>query len=170
MGFSKEELDDFKRLGVLRCHFDGKFNDAELFMSYVIDPSERTKMLIDLNGGIHLEPSGAEMWKSLDACERIFNKCVFLGFMFDSFLRACKDLKSLDPWFMSEDFMSCVWAGGIRGNWSIMFQHENGDKEPYRRRFRKFIESLDSRGLNWTEKYLEQDRFWGQKKAYWSEQ
>lgn len=169
MRFSKEELDDFKRLGVLRCHFDGKFNDAELFMSYVIDPSERTKMLIDLNGGIHLEPSGAEMWKSLDACERIFDKCVFLGFMFDSFLRACEDLKSLDPWFVSKDFISNVWAGSIRGNWSIHFQHENGGKEPYRNRFRKFIRSLDDRGLNWTEKFLAPDGFWHDKKAYWTE-
>ena len=157
-----------KDYGILGCGFVGKNADAELFMSYVADPSERTRIMIDLRGGIDLDD--IKSYKTTDVCCRIFNKCVFLGFMFDSFLRACEVLKSLDPWFMSDDFMSNVWAGGIRGNWSIMFQHENGDKEPYRRRFRKFIESLDSRGLNWTEKYLEYDRFWGQKKTYWSEQ
>lgn len=157
-----------KDYGILGCGFAGKNADAELFMSYVVDPSERTRIMIDLHGRIDLDD--IKSYKTTDACQRIFNKCVFLGFMFEGFLRACEDLKSLDLWFISEDFMSCVWAGGIRGNWSIMCQHENGDKEPYRRRFRKFIESLDRRGLNWTEKYLEQDRFWGQKKAYWSEQ
>ena len=105
-----------KDYGILGCGFSEKYADVELFMSYVVDPSEKTKIMIDLHGGIHLELSGVERWKSLDACGWIFNKCVFLGFMFDSFLRACRDLKSLDPWFMSEDFMSCVWAGGIRGN------------------------------------------------------
>lgn len=156
-----------KDYGILGHGFDRKNADAELFMSYVVDPLEKTRIAIDLHGGIDL--SNMNFYATRDICYRIFDKCVFLDFMFENFLRACEDLKSLDPWFMSNEFMSDVWAGGIRGNWSIMCQHENGDKEPYRRRFRRFIESLDSRGLNWTEKYLEQDGFWGQKKAYWSE-
>ena len=155
-------------LGILRCGFSGKNADAELFMSYVVDPSEKTKIMIDLHGGIDLDD--IKSYKTTDVCCRIFTKCVILDFKFDNFLTACEDLKSLDKWFLSKHFMDCVWAGNIRGAWSIMCQHENGDKESYRRRFRKFIESLDSRGLNWTEKYLEQNGFWGQKEAYWSEQ
>lgn len=33
--------------------------------------------------------------------------------------------------------------------------------------FRAFIKSLDDRGLGWTDKYLENDDFWGDKEAYW---
>lgn len=43
-------------------------------------------------------------------------------------------------------------------------------KESYRDRFKKFIQSLDDRGLKWTEKYLEPDPFWKQKKAYWKDE
>ena len=151
--------------GFLGYGFSGRNADAELFMSYVADPSEMTRIKIDLHGGICLDD--VESRQTVYACSRVFNKCVFLGFMFDGFLRACEDLKSLDPWFLSEDFISDVWAGGIRGNWSISFQHENGNKEPYRSRFRKFIASLDSRGLAWTEKFLAPDSFWGRKEVYW---
>lgn len=168
MMFSRRDMYEHTEYGgVLRCGFSDKIRDAELFMTYVIDPTEKTLVKIDLENGINLDD--IKSFETVYACERIFNKCVFLGFMFDSFLKACEDLKSLDPWFMSNEFMSEVWAGGIRGNWSIMFQHENGDKEPYRKRFRKFIDSLDARGLGWTEKYLEPDSFWGKKKAYWTE-
>ena len=167
MAFSSNKIDDFTKYGVLGYGFSGKMRDAELFMPYVIDPTEKTLVKIDLENGINL--NDIKSFETVDVCERVFNKCVFLGFYFDNFLKACADLKLLDAWFMSESFMSSVWAGGIRGNWSIMFQHENGDKEPYRKRFRKFISSLDARGLGWTEKYLEPDSFWGKKKAYWIE-
>jgi len=167
MAFSSNKIDDFTKYGVLGYGFSGKMRDAELFMSYVIDPTEKTLVKIDLENGINL--NDIKSFETVDVCERVFNKCVFLGFYFDNFLKACADLKLLDAWFMSESFMSNVWAGGIRGNWSIMFQHENGDKEPYRKRFRKFISSLDARDLGWTEKYLEPDSFWGKKKAYWTE-
>ena len=30
-----------------------------------------------------------------------------------------------------------------------------------------FIKSLDDRGLGWTDKYLENNDFWGDKEAYW---
>ena len=108
-------------------------------------------------------------WATTDAIERIYIRCVEHGEFFESFLKVCAETKLLDPWFLSERFMSNVWAGGIRGHWSILMTGEES-KEPYRNRFRKFIKSLDDRGLKWTEKYLEPDRFWGDKKAYWLEE
>lgn len=169
MNYSASELDYFKKHGILGGGFLGKHADAENFMSYVLDPSYETRISIDLRCG-RIDLNDTEDWKTRDVCYSIFNKCVFLDFEFENFLKACRDLKSLDPWFMSTCFMSDVWAGGIRGKWSILCQYENSDKEPYRNRFRRFVQSLDDRGMKWTEKYLEPDRFWGQKKAYWSEQ
>ena len=154
-----------RKHGFLGYGFSGKYADAELFMSYVVDPSEKTRIAIDLHGGIDLDD--IKSYKTTDACYGIFQKCVFLDFKFDNFLTACEDLTSLDKWFVSTHFMNNVWAGNIRGDWSILCHHENGSKEPYRKRFKKFISSLDERGLRWTEKYLAPDKFWGQKKVYW---
>ena len=100
------------------------------------------------------------------AIERLYIECVELGKFFNGFLQVCENTRLLDPWFLSENFMSNVHAGSIRGFWSIQI-HGEDSKEPYRERFRKFIKSLDNRGLEWTKKYIEPDPFWGIKKVYW---
>ena len=172
-------LENWKKHGILCCGYEGCYGIAEAFMRQVVsleldDPTCMIMLALE-NGGIdldevtyrdllHQEPYARQH----DAIERIYGRCVENGDFFESFLKVCAKTKLLDPWFMSEDFMSNVWAGGIRGHWAIKMQGEES-KEPYRSRFRKFIKSLDERGLKWTEKYLEPDSFWGQKKAYWTD-
>ena len=104
-----------KDYGILGCGFAGKNADAELFMSYVVDPSERTKIMIDLHGGIDLDD--IKSYKTIDACCHIFTKCVFFGFKFDNFLIACEDLKSLDKWFMSTHLVYVNTFHGLCLGW-----------------------------------------------------
>ena len=172
-------LENWKKHGILCCGYDGCYGVAEVFMRKVVgleldDPT--WMIMLDLECGstsldevtysdlLHQKP-----YARPDAIERIYTRCVEIGDFFESFLKVCAKTKLLDPWFMSEEFMSNVWAGSVHGHWSIKMQGEES-KEPYRSRFRKFIRSLDERGLKWTEKYLEPDSFWGQKKAYWLEE
>lgn len=172
MMISPYTIEDWKKCGILHCGYRGCYAVAEAFMRKVLefdDPSfEITLALEGKNFNIDkacyndfLDPE-----YRYDAIERIYSKCVESGVFFDSFLQICAKTKLLDPWFLSENFMSNVHAGSIRGYWSIPMQEEES-KEPYRNRFRRFIKSLDERGLEWTEKYLEPDSFWGQKKKYW---
>ena len=168
-------IEDLKKHGFLRYGFSNYYATAEAFIRQVAVEacpemySEYAVMMSLAGKDVELnERSFAQMHYS--AKDSIFNFTVFHGNFFEAFLSVCAKTRLLDPWFMSNEFMSNVWAGEIHGNWSIMCHHENGDKEPYRNRFRKFVSSLDERGLKWTEKYLAPDKFWGQKKAYWSEQ
>ena len=171
------EKDDIKKHGFLGCGFEGGYGIAEVFMMQVAlfdDPIVEIEFAtkgIDLDTTFSIKTlyaaCGSNERKVNDIFDRIFNRCVFHGFYFNNFLKKCAETKFMDNWFMSERFMSNVWAGSIRGKWSTTFNHEANGKEPYRNRFRAFIKSLDDRGLGWTKKYLENDDFWGDKKAYW---
>ena len=170
------DKDYVKKYGFLGCGFEDGYSIAEAFMMKVAscnDPLLEIDLAIK---GIDVDNISIESlynrfhlddWHINDMFSRIFSQCVFNGCFFDGFLNAIAETKLLDNWFMSERFMSNVWAGSIRGNWNILCHHKNGTKESYRNRFRAFIKSLDDRGLNWTKKYLENDDFWGNKEAYW---
>lgn len=171
------DKDYIKKHGFLGCGFEGGYGIAEVFMMQVAlfdDPIVEIEFAtkgIDLDAIFSTKTlyaaCGSNECRVNDIFDRIFNKCVFHGFYFDNFLKKCAETKFMDNWFMSERFMSNVWAGSIRGQWNITFHHEANGKEPYRNRFRAFIKSLDDRGLGWTDKYLENDDFWGDKEAYW---
>ena len=169
--------DYVKKHGFLGCGFEGGYGIAEAFMMQVAsfdDPIVKIEFAlkgIDLDVAFSAKTLCAVCSSNTcrvdDIFDRIFNECVFHGCYFDNFLKKCAETKFMDNWFMSERFMSNVWAGSIRGQWSIAFHHEANGKEPYRNRLRAFIKSLDDRGLGWTDKYLENDDFWGDKEAYW---
>ena len=169
--------DYVKKHGFLGCGFEGGYGIAEAFMMQVAsldDPIVKIEFAlkgIDLDVAFSAKTLCAVCSSNTcrvdDIFDRIFNECVFHGCYFDNFLKKCAETKFMDNWFMSERFMSNVWAGSIRGQWSIAFNYEANGKEPYRNRFRAFIKSLDERGLGWTDKYLENDDFWGDKEAYW---
>ena len=171
------EKDYIKKHGFLGCGFEGGYGIAEVFMMQVAlfdDPIVEIEFAtkgIDLDAAFSIKmlyaACGSSERKVNDIFDRIFNKCVFHGCYFDNFLKKCAKTKFMDNWFMSERFMSNVWAGSIHGQWNVTFNHEANGKEPYRNRFRAFIKSLDDRGLGWTDKYIENDDFWGDKKAYW---
>jgi hypothetical protein len=171
---SQYELGDWKKCGILHCGYRGCYAAAEAFMRKIIelefdDPSFTITMTLegkDFNIDEACYGDFLDLKYHDDAIERIYSRCVETGDFFDSFVQVCAKTKLLDPWFLSENFMSNVHAGSIRGHWSIPMQGEES-KEPYRSRFRRFIKSLDERGLEWTKKYLEPDSFWGQKKKYW---
>lgn len=172
------ELEDWKKHGILHCGYYGCYAVAEAFMRKVasieFDPSLEIMLALDgknfnLDDAHYDDFLNSEFYARTDAVQRIYRRCVEKGDFFESFLKVCAETKLLDPWFMSEEFMSNVWAGSIHGYWSIPMQGETS-KEPYRNRFRKFIQSLDDRGLKWTEKYLEPDPFWKQKEVYWKDE
>lgn len=177
-GINRYTLESWNKHGILCCGYEGCYGIAEAFMRQVVsieldDPTWMIMLDLEygstsLNEVTYTDFLNPKPWAIHDAIERIYRRCVECGDFFESFLKVCAKTKLLDPWFMSEEFMSNVWAGSIHGHWSIKMQGEES-KEPYRSRFRKFIKSLDGRGLKWTEKYLEPDSFWGQKKAYWLE-
>ena len=172
-------LENWKKHGILCCGYDGCYGVAEAFMRKVAafefeDPELEIMFVLEgksfnIDEASYSDFLNPKPWAIYDAINRIYTKCVEHGDFFESFLKVCADTKLLDPWFMSEEFMSNVWAGSIHGYWSIPMQGEES-KEPYRSRFRKFIKSLDDRGLKWTKKYLEPDSFWKGKKAYWLEE
>lgn len=173
---SEYDKDYVNKHGFLGCGFKDGYEIAEAFMMKAAaydDPIAEVGFAIkgidfsDISLKLLYEKFHLNDFQVNDMFSRIFSQCVFLGCFFDGFLKACAETKFLDNWFMSERFMSNVWAGSIRGNWSILCHHENGTKIPYRNRFRAFIESLDDRGLGWTKKYLENDDFWVNKEAYW---
>lgn len=169
-------VDYVTKHGFLGCGFDGGYSVAEAFMAKVAAYS-CPQLEIDLAvKGIDIDNISIETlytaysldyWSVNSLLERIFVKCVFIGWFFNGFLNACAETKFLDNWLLSEIFMSNVHAGSIRGMWSIFYHHENETKEPYRSRFREFIKSLDDRGLGWTQKYLEPDTFFGKREVYW---
>ena len=176
---SPYRLEEWKKHGILCCGYDGCYGVAEAFMRKVAsfefeDPTLEIMFVLEgknfnIDEAKYSDFLNPKPWATTDAIERIYGRCVEHGEFFESFLKVCAETKLLDPWFLSERFMSNVWAGSIHGYWSILMQGE-GSKEPYRNRFRKFIKSLDDRGLKWTEKYLEPDSFWGQKKVYWKDE
>ena len=176
MMISEYRFEEWKKHGILCCGYDGCYGVAEAFMrriAGIVYPS--LEIMLDLDGkNFNIDEASysdflnPKPWATYDAIKKIYTKCVERGDFFENFLKVCSETKLLDPWFMSEEFMSNVWAGSIHGYWSIPMQGETS-KEPYRNRFRKFIQSLDERGLRWTEKYLEPDPFWRQKEAYWVE-
>ena len=170
---SQYELENWKKHGILHCGYEGCYGVAEAFMRRVVGVDSAFEIVLALDGkNFNLDDASysdflyPKFYAKNDAIKRIYSKCVETGDFFDSFLQVCAKTKLLDPWFLSENFMSNVHAGSIRGYWSITMQGEES-KELYRSRFRRFIKSLDERGLRWTEKYLEPDSFWGQKKKYW---
>lgn len=173
---SSYRLEEWKKHGILCCGYEGCYGIAEAFMRRVVGVGPEFEIVLALDGkNFNLDDASysnflhSKFYPRNDAIEKIYRRCVEIGDFFDSFLQVCAKTKLLDPWFMSEEFMTDVWAGGIRGYWSIKMQDEVS-KEPYRNRFRKFIQSLDERGLKWTERYLEPDPFWGQKKVYWKDE
>ena len=171
------DKDYIKKYGFLGCGFEGGYSIAEVFMMQValfdnpIVEIEFATKGIDFDVVFSIKTlyaaCGSDECKVNDIFDRIFNTCVFHGCYFDNFLMKCAETKFMDNWFMPERFMSNVWAGSIRGQWNIACHNEANGKEPYRNRFRAFIKSLDDRGLGWTDKYLENDDFWGDKEAYW---
>ena len=171
-------FEEWRKHGILCCGYDGCYGVAEAFMRKVAafefeDPELEIMLALDgknfnIDEASYSDFLNPKHWPIYDVVRRIYRRCVENGDFFESFLKVCAETKLLDPWFMSEEFMTDVWAGGIRGYWSILM-HSDTSKEPYRNRFRKFIQSLDERGLRWTEKYLEPDPFWGQKEPYWIE-
>lgn len=170
-------FEEWRKHGILCCGYDGCYGVAEAFMRRVagfVYPSLEIMLALDgknfnLDDAHYDDFLNSKFYARTDAVQRIYRRCVEKGDFFESFLKVCAETKLLDPWFMSEEFMSNVWAGGIRGYWSIKMQDE-ASKEPYRNRFRKFIRSLDERGLRWTERYLKPDPFWRQKEAYWKDE
>ena len=176
MMISPYTIEEWKTCGILHCGYEGCYGVAEAFMRRVVGVDPAFEIMLDLsdknfniNNASYSDFLHPKFYARDDAVRRIYRRCVENGDFFESFLKVCAETKLLDPWFISEEFMSNVWAGGIRGHWSIKMQDEVS-KEPYRNRFRKFIQSLDDRGLKWTEKYLEPDPFWGQKNAYWKDE
>lgn len=176
MMISQYIVEEWKKHGILCCGYDGCYGVAEAFMRRVVGVDDPAfEIMLDLecknfniDNANYFDFLHPKFYAKNDAIERIYNRCVERGDFFERFLKVCAETKLLDPWFMSEEFMSNVWAGSIRGYWSIKMLGEDS-KELYRNRFRKFIKSLDERGLRWTEKYLEPDPFWRQKEAYWME-
>lgn len=173
---SSYTIENWKKHGILCCGYEGCYGVAEAFMRRVVDIDPEFEIMLDLdNKNFNIDAASysdflnPKPWAIYDAIQRIYSMCVERGDFFENFLKVCAETKLLDPWFISEEFMSDVWAGGICGYWSIKMQGEYS-KKLYRNRFRKFIQSLDDRGLRWTEKYLELDPFWGQKEAYWIEE
>lgn len=170
-------FEEWRKNGILCCGYDGCNGVAEAFMRRIagpIHPSLEIMLALDgknfnLNDAHYDDFLNSEFYARTAAVQGIYRRCVEKGDFFESFLKVCAETKLLDPWFMSKEFMSNVWAGEIRGCWSIKMQDEDS-KEPYRDRFKKFIQSLDDRGLKWTEKYLEPDPFWKQKEAYWKDE
>ncbi len=169
-------FEEWRKHGILCCGYDGCYGVAEAFMRRVagVDPAFEIMLALDgknfnIDDASYSDFLNSKPLAIYDAIQRIYNKCVEHGDFFEGFLKVCAETKLLDTWFMSEEFMSNVWAGGIHGYWSIKMAGEDS-KEPYRNRFRKFIQSLDDRGLKWTEKYLEPDPFWKQKEAYWKDE
>lgn len=171
--------DYVKKHGFLGYGFEDGYGIAEAFMMQVASFDDPIAIVeIELaSKGIDLDIAfsaktlyaacGSNGYQANGIFYRIFDICVFRGSYFDNFLKKCAETKFMDNWFMSESFMSSVWVGPIRGEWSILFDYETNGKEPYRNRFRAFIKSLDDRGLGWTEKYLENDSFWKNKAIYW---
>ena len=170
-------FEEWRKNGILCCGYNGCNGVAEAFMRLVvrhIHPSLEIMLALDgknfnLDDAHYDDFLNSELYARTAAVQRIYRRCVEKGDFFESFLKVCAETKLLDPWFMSKEFMSNVWAGEIRGYWTIKMQDEDS-KEPYRDRFKKFIQSLDDRGLKWTEKYLEPDPFWKQKKVYWKDE
>lgn len=172
-------FEEWRKHGILCCGYDGCYGVAEAFMRKVAvfefeDPELEIMLALDgknlnIDEASYSDFLNPKQQAIYDAIERIYNKCIEHGDFFEGFLKVCAETKLLDPWFMTEEFMTNVRAGGIRGYWSIKMQGETS-KESYRNRFRKFIQSLDDRGLKWTEKYLEPDPFWKQKEAYWKDE
>ena len=176
---------DWRKYGLLGYGYEGANAVAEALMRKIIsldylDEEFEVKQALAGNS-VDLSMPAKEIlsplleshggrYKLEAAFKRVFVKCVYLGVCFEKFLEVCAETKLMDGWFLSEAFISDVWAGDIHGKWEILSSHENGDKRPYRRRFRKFVKSLDERGLHWTEKYLEPDWFWKVKRAYWLEE
>lgn len=176
---SQYDINRWKRNGILGNGYDGCYGVVESFMRTIIasdtgDPSFAIMFVLDGIKDFDLDTltyndfllSRKVHHNRTLAIERLYVECVELGKFFNGFLQVCENTGLLDPWFLSEEFMSNVHAGSIRGFWSILMSGENS-KEPYRERFRKFIKSLDDRGLEWTKKYVEPDPFWGTKKVYW---
>ena len=169
-------FEELRKYGILYYGYDSCNGVAEAFMRRVAGLDHPSlEIMLDLDGkNFNLDDAHYDDFLNLKfyartaAVQRIYRRCVEKGDFFENFLKVCAETKLLDPWFMSKEFMFNVWAGEIRGYWSIKMLGEDS-KEPYRDRFRKFIQSLDDRGLKWTEKYLEPDPFRKQKEAYWKD-
>lgn len=175
MMISPYRFEEWRKNGILCCGYHGCYA-AEAFMRRVVgvDPAFEIMLALDdknfnLDDASYSDFLHSKFYTRNDAIERIYRRCVEIGDFFESFLQVCAETKLLDPWFLSENFMTDVHAGSIYGHWSIPMQGEES-KEPYRSRFRRFIKSLDDRGLKWTEKYLEPDPFWKQKEVYWKDE
>lgn len=160
--------------GFLGCGFKDGYSIAESFMLKAAFYDSRLRVDLSTSDISNISTKRLhgeyclDDYHIVDMFERIFSKCVYYGWFFNGFLKACAETKFLDKWLLSERFMSNVHAGSIRAHWSVICQHEHGTKEPYRSRFRVLIKSLDDRGLHWTERYLEPDSFWGKKEVYWT--
>lgn len=152
-----------EKIGMLGNGYDGNYAYAEMFMRKValdVAPEFAVKMSL-LGKDCSLDDPkclyGRSIWNKTFALELIFIKCVEMGFCFSSFLDVCAKTHLLDQWFMSSSFMDEVDEGFIYAIWcdnNMRCDYPNGKDCSYAARFAQFIQSLDDRGLGWTEKYL----------------
>lgn len=144
----------YEQYGILGHGFDGHYENAEMFLIYIIDPTSIIDYTMKTGEYVKLdfdmfEPSYPHPFTIY---ESVLSRCLSGGFYFDEFLNACSETKAMDVYFLSDNFMTRVECGNWHGRWNIRMQGE-ASLDTYRNRFRALIQLLNNR-LDWTNAYL----------------
>ena len=169
--YSEKEIERWMKHGILGCGYaKQEFIVAEAFMRSIIaiDNPEEIEIKLDLEG-LRCDLSkarpedllGKNVWDTYAVHRRVFTRCVGFGFFFNNFVHECEKTKLFDSWFLSKNFMEAVNDGWIKQILNIYSDDKPDDKpDPdnelmySKKRFKKLIDNLDFRGLNWTQAYL----------------
>ena len=166
--YNEKDVERWMKYGILGCGYaKHEFIVAEAFMrSIVVIDNPEIEIKLDLEG-LNCDLSavkpedllGKNAWDTYAVHRRIFTKCVGFGFFFNNFMCECERTKLFDSWFLSKNFIEAVndgWIKQILNAYSNSSSDDKSDNElKYsKKRFKKLIDNLDFRGLNWTQAYL----------------